>query len=528
VYRSLLTVFVITFLMLLTPAAPGQKVYESAKILASDGAPNSLFGIAVSLSGDLALVGASYDDEIGKNSGSAYIFRFDPGTGTWIEEAKLLASDGAAGDRFGCSVSLSGEIAVVGAYCNDANGSDSGSAYIFRFHSGSVTWNEEAKLIASDGAPYDYFGGCVSLSGEAAVVSANRDDDEGTDSGSAYVFRYDSGTTTWIEKAKLLASDGAAGDYFGCSVSLAGELAVIGAYYDDDSGTDSGSAYVFRFDSGTGTWIEEAKLLASDGAAFDSFGDSVSLSGERAMIGAGYDDGIGQNSGSAYIFRFDPGTGSWNEEAKLVASDSAIRDYFGLYVSLSGERAVVGALYDDNNGPDSGSAYIFRFDPGTGIWIEEAKLLASDGTAYDKFGGPVALSGELAVVGVAMDQDLGPESGSAYLFDLSSGTRIFSLYFNPVPIHAGQPVRFAATNGRGNTTTYLAYSLAGPGSTPVPALNVTLGLANPIPAGVQVSAADGNVHRKPFLFHLANPGQTIWFQAVQFGQVTDVMSTTVQ
>ena len=225
-----------------------------------------------------------------------------PALGQLNEEQKLIASDGAANDYFGISVSLSGDTALIGADCDDDNGWGSGSAYVFRYDAGSGTWNEEAKLIASDGETYDHFGWSVSLSGDTALIGACGDDDNGSDSGSAFVFRYDTGSGTWNEEAKLTASDGATHDYFGYNLSLTGDIALIGAYGDDDNGSESGSAYVFRYDAGSGTWFEDNKLLASDGAGGDQLGRSVSLSGEVALIGAESGDGNVTDSGAAYVF----------------------------------------------------------------------------------------------------------------------------------------------------------------------------------------------------------------------------------
>ncbi len=220
---------------------------------------------------------------------------------------------------------------------------------------------EQAKLTASDGAISDLFGYSVSISGDTAVVGADGDDDNGTDSGSAYVF-VRSGTT-WSQQAKLTASDGAEGDLFGWSVSISGDTAVVGAHYDDDNGLNSGSAYVF-VRSGT-TWTEEAKLTASDGAEDDFFGRSVSVSGDTAVVGAYGDDDYGSYSGSAYVF-VRSGT-TWSEEAKLTASDGAAHDLFGISVSISGGTAVVGAHYDDDNAFNSGSAYVYAPSPVGGV-----------------------------------------------------------------------------------------------------------------------------------------------------------------
>ena len=181
-------------------------------------------------------------------------------------EVKITASDGAADDWFGCSVAISGDYAVVGASGDDdVAGIDSGSAYIFKRD--GTTWTEQAKITASDGAAYEYFGLSVAISGDYAVVGVP--DDYDCDSGSAYIFKRDG--TTWIEQAKINASDGATEDGFGVSVAISGDYAVVGAGGDDDvAGIDSGSAYIFKRD-GT-AWIEQAKITASDGAAYDYFG----------------------------------------------------------------------------------------------------------------------------------------------------------------------------------------------------------------------------------------------------------------
>ncbi|MCH8927549.1 MAG: FG-GAP repeat protein, partial [Candidatus Marinimicrobia bacterium] len=198
-----------------------------------------------------------------------------------ISEFKITAADGAERDNFGGSVSISGDYAVLGAPFDDDNGLSSGSAYVFK-RSGT-SWVEEAKITASDGAPDDQFGGSVSISGDSvAVVGAWSDDDKGSKSGSAYVFKR--AGTSWAQEAKLLPSDGAADDHFGFLVSISGDYAVVGASSNDDNGPESGSAYVFKR---TGTsWAQEAKLLPSDGAAEDHFGASVSISGGYVVVGA--------------------------------------------------------------------------------------------------------------------------------------------------------------------------------------------------------------------------------------------------
>ncbi len=326
------------------------KTYENAALPASDGAANDYFGYSVSISGIDAIIGAYGNDDNGSESGSAYIFcRNDIG---WIEQTKLTASDGEAEDWFGSSVSISGNYAIVGAHGVDDNGSKSGSAYIY--YRSDTGWTEQAKLTASDGAYEDHFGGSVSISGDYAIIGAVDDDDNGYESGSAYIF-YRSGSS-WTEQAKLTASDAQVSDWFGGSVSISGDYAIVGAPGVDDNGNNSGSAYIFHR-SGS-SWVQQTKLTASDAAEGDYFGYSVSISGDYAIIGAFKDDDNGTDSGSAYIF-YRSGS-NWTQQAKLTASNAAEFDHFGCSVSISGDYAIIGAHGDDDNGSDSGAAYIFE------------------------------------------------------------------------------------------------------------------------------------------------------------------------
>jgi hypothetical protein len=374
---------------------------ELVKLVASDGAANDKLGHSIAISGNYAIVGVLNS---GAGAGAAYIFELS--NGTWTEKQKLLASDGIGSyDVFGQSVAISGNYAIVGANGNDDKGSESGSAYIFELSNG--TWTEKQKLLASDGAAGDYFGRSVSISGNYAIVGANNSDDKGIESGSAYIFELSNGT--WSQKQKLLASDGAASDFFGYSVSISGNYAIVGAWGDDDVGSYTGSAYIFELSNGT--WTEKKKLLASDGAASDFFGRSVAISGNYAIVGARGDDDNGESSGSAFIFELSNGT--WTEKQKLLASDGAAGHWFGESVSISGNYAIVGAYYNSN----IGSAYIFELSNGT--WSEKKKLLASDGAAGDKLGYSVAISDNYAIVGANSDDTTINNVGAAYIFEFS-------------------------------------------------------------------------------------------------------------
>ncbi|MEM7531345.1 MAG: SdrD B-like domain-containing protein [Chloroflexota bacterium] len=389
---------------------------ELQKILSSDGAASDRFGSSMALSGDTLLIGAYRDDDNGSNSGSAYVFVRSGNT--WSEQQKLLPSDGAANDQFGENVALDGDTALIGAYQDDDNGSNSGSAYVFT-RSGN-TWSQQQKLLPSDGAADDWFGYSLALDGDTLLIGAYEDDDNGTDSGSAYVFTRSG--STWSEQQKLLSSDGAADDRFSSSVALDGDTLLIGAYRDEDNGTNSGAAYVFTR-SGS-TWSEQQKLLPSDGDATDRFGENVALHGDTALIGVWRDDDNGTSSGAAYVFTRSGST--WSEQQKLLPSDGDTGDIFGERVALSGDTALIGAHEDDDNGSDSGAAYVFRRSGNT--WSEESKLLAPDGVDDDFFGSSVVLEGDTALIGALYDDDNGLNSGSVYFFQSLTGIIVGAVF----------------------------------------------------------------------------------------------------
>lgn len=375
---------------------------EESKLVASDAEVNDWFGYAVSIDGDTAVVGATGDDDGGSRSGAAYVFIRDGAN--WVEQAKLTASDAAVDDRFGVAVDLSGGTVVIGASWTDDLGSESGSAYVFVRN--GTAWSQQAKLTASDGSSDDFFGGSVSVSGDTLLVGASEDDDQGPQSGSAYVF-VRSGTT-WSQQAKLTASDGATDDEFGGSVSLDGNTAVIGARWNDGAGADSGSAYVFAR-SGT-TWSEQARLAASDADTEDWFGAAVAVSGDTVVVGAtGNDATTAAYAGSAYVFAYNGAV--WSEQARLTASDPIAGHGFGSCLDVSGDSLVIGAPQDDDGGNNSGAAYLFLRDGE--LWSETAKLTAADAAAYDLYGWSAGISGERVIIASPLDDDAGNASGSA-------------------------------------------------------------------------------------------------------------------
>ena len=407
-----------------------------------DGVEGDKFGYSVAVDGDTAVIGAYQDNGNGADSGAAYVFTRNEGV--WDDGVKLTASGGSAYDNFGISVAVDGDTVVVGAPGNDGAGADSGSVYVFVKPTGGwATSTETAKLTASDGAALDYFGYSVAVDGDTVLVGAYQDDDEendSEDSGSAYIFTKPNSSGSWAdwdpmedtETAKLTASDGADDDWFGVSVALDGNTAVIGASGDDDKGIDSGSVYVFVKPSGA--WAdgnETDKLTADDGEAQDNFGysvavdvDTVEVSGAEVevatvVVGAYQHDPIDPHSdpdsplylldaGAAYVFTRDSG-GVWDGGEKLTADDGDALDYFGYSVAVDVDTVVVGAYGDDDNGSASGSAYVFTRDS-NGEWSQKKKLTDEDGEAGDWFGYSVAVdtAAHTALVG----------AGSAHVLDI--------------------------------------------------------------------------------------------------------------
>ena len=329
----------------------------------------------------------------------------------WTQEQKLTGTNSNIQDTYGIDVSISGDFAIVGAHAYNAFGNDDGAAFVYRYDGN--TWVEDERLTASDntsGGKHNYGIG-VSIDGNVAIVGAQGDDSvAGGDAGSAYIYRYDG--ADWIEEQKLVANDASASDSFGVSVSVDGNLAIVGAKgVNHVGGNFDGAAYIFRYDGIS--WSQEDKIVADDAFADLGFGHAVSISGNVAVVGAlGPTDTIS----AAYVFR--KVGDDWVQETKLTGFDTIPGDTFGRDVSISGNTIVVGAQTDDTDaGVNAGSAYVFRYDGTT--WVETVKLTASDGEASDQFGGTVSVDGDRVAVGATMDDTI--ESGGAYVFDSLSG-----------------------------------------------------------------------------------------------------------
>ncbi|WP_235194843.1 FG-GAP repeat protein, partial [Microcystis aeruginosa] len=325
---------------------------------------------------------------------------------------KITASDGQAYDSFGQNVSLYGNTLLVGAARDDDNGLDSGSAYIFNNING--VWTERAKLKPKDGRAGDLFGDTIRLNGSRAFVGSWK-----RGSGAVYIFRESGGL--WTQTVKLRPSDGKQGDRFGSSFdSTDSGTILIGASSSDQKGLDSGCVYVYNVVNGI--WTETGKIYASDPSPGALFGRYIDIDGNQAVIGAVKSNASQPNSGSVYIY--ENLNGIWTETAKLSASDGKNGDEFGTPAAIEGNTIVVGA---SESGGTKGAAYVF--EKVNGKWQETAKLTANDGQVGEEFGTSVTISNNTIAVSPRHDDDRGVDSGSVYIFRKINGvwTQVYKL-----------------------------------------------------------------------------------------------------
>ncbi|MGH9936498.1 MAG: hypothetical protein ACREAM_09640, partial [Blastocatellia bacterium] len=391
------------------------------KLTAPDGAANDQFGEAVAISGATVVAGAFAADVNGKgNQGAAYVFVRT--NGVWSFQQKLTAPDGEANDQFGESVALSGNTVIAGALLDDINNIvDAGSAYVF-VRSGNV-WSQQQKLTGMHligVAQADLFGAGVAVNGDTAVIGVPLFNVSGrNDQGLAAVFVR--AGSVWTPQSLLIASDGAAGDGFGCSVALNGETALIGANYDDivaPSGAvaqEQGSAYLFT--RAGATWTQRQQLTALDGAAREYFGQTVALNGDRAVVGAPHAK-VGENlsQGAVYLYGC-----AYARPQTLTNREREAGNYFGAAVAMDSLFAVVGDPNDTvNGGRARGSAYVFQRQGAHWEFVQQ--LFAPDGNQGDQFGRSVAISGFTIVVGAPNKSfPNAPRAGTAYIFTLTGG-----------------------------------------------------------------------------------------------------------
>jgi hypothetical protein len=441
---------------------------EQGRLFSSNPDAGDRFGSAVAISGDTMVVGAIAEDSSANGgqsdnstttAGAAYVFLRT--NGAWTQQAYLKASNADFGDGFGWAVGIDGDTIVVGAWGEQSNGTgqadnsanNSGAAYVFTRTNG--VWSQQAYLKATHADQDDMFGFAVGISGDTVVVAAPGEgsnstvvngietDNSAAQAGAAYV--YTRSGSVWTKQAYLKAANAQAQDTFGESVSISGDSVVVGAMGEasnatgvnqnasDNSLVNAGAAYVFA--RAAGSWSQQAYLKASNTDQQDNFGISVSLSGDLVVVGARYESSAaaGVNAsqtndsahaaGAAYVFRRT--SGSWVQEVYLKASNAEAGDEFGLAVAVSGESVAVGAHWED--GPSAGvnrtksgngvthSGATYLFSSTSHVWTQLAYVKPSAIATDQEFGFAVALSGQTLAVGAPINAASQP-AGATYVF----------------------------------------------------------------------------------------------------------------
>lgn len=396
---------------------------QTAKLTAQVPGAGALFGRAIDHEGTWAVFGAPLaDNSFGTDAGTCYVFGLS--AGRWEQVAELIGSGGSSTDLFGESVAISGSTIVVGAYLDDPLGfSNAGSAYVFEYCNGA--WVETAKLVHPNPSSGDRFGYRVAIAGDTILVTSQSDATCALRAGSAFVFeRADAGTPddrcddSWWMQAELQPSTCEAMAEFGSSADVLenGRIA-IGAPSEDVAGVNSGAVYFYERLGNV--WQETAKLVAADALDGDAFGGAVSLSGDRLLIGAAFDDDPEVDRGSAYVFRQIAGT--WFLERKLTGSSGQAGHMFGFDVEIDGELLVIGGFGADDAGVATGAVHLFRYSD-SNSWLEEQRITPTDASAGDEFGIGLALVDSTVFCGAQRDDDNNTNSsGSAYVFALSYG-----------------------------------------------------------------------------------------------------------
>jgi hypothetical protein len=414
--------------------------HEVAKLVPPDAAPDDFFGDSVSTSGDYAIVGAPMDDDDGTNSGSSYIYQTD-GT-TWTLMQKITASDAAAGHHFGQKVSMDGFYAIVGAPNAQGNERNTGAAYVFCRQFKSVppdslilVWEQKAKLIASDGQAGDFFGHAVAINDKYAVVAAPCAEDPEGEKGAVYIFARDGSTWTVTKKITTPVMDEQP-HIFGVSVSLSGQALMVGEWWDYYGISAGGRAHILRRklvyippDVFEYRWVLEDTVTS--GTYGDGFGYSTSMDGQYAIVGAPMSESgplsyipiiiSPDYSGGAdpsIVATFENDSGNWNLMNSLAGKAS---DGFGQSVALYGDYAVVGIHgYDFHDVTNTGAAHLLRRFGSA--WAPIVLLTASDYQQYDHFGRSVCISRDYILVGAPLKRVMGKIIGAAYVFKVCPST----------------------------------------------------------------------------------------------------------
>lgn len=396
---------ILILLMALAACGPAGRPIElpvSSRLVPDDAGPNLHAGIAVALSGARAAVGASGASDQGLRSGAVYVYRRS-GSG-WRQDEKLTPSRGEADNRFGSDVALDGDILAAAARGAAIDGRRSGSVHLYRETDSLFV---EIAAFTSD-LRNDRFGASVHLSGGRLAVGAPGDARYGIDAGAVHIYRETS--EGWVHEQRLHPHEPSPRARFGASLALDGARLAVGAPGDDENGTGSGAVHLFRLTEGRA--VPGIVLRSPNPSADGSFGACVDIDGERLVVGAPMEDGWLRDIG--YVYVYGEQGGGWVQEAELTVGALEGGTFFGNAVSLSGSRLLVGARGHDVADWESGSAHLFRRT--SEGWEAEAFLWPEAGVRNGAFGRSVALDGRLGFIGSNGSRARGAWSGAVYYF----------------------------------------------------------------------------------------------------------------
>jgi hypothetical protein len=380
----------------------------SQKIFPDDPRTGVFFGRYLDLNDNTAFISAYLDFENGTSSGSLYVF--DLNVNKFEQTSKLFPDDGAIEDYFSYSVSSFGNYLITGAHHDSDLGASSGSAYILKKNDDK--WDFYQKIVPPDGKEADEFGNTVAMYEDHAVSCAYLDDDKGTNSGSIYTLELLN--NNWEITSKIYASDPESQSLFGLTLDLYKNYMITGAPFYNGTKNDIGKAYIFEYNGYE--WIEIAALLPDELDDLDQFGSAVKITSDYAFVSSIKDDDKADNSGAVYIYtrNFEQ---KWKLSQKISAPDGSQGDGFGIALEANDSILFVGSYFDDDNGSNSGSVYVYKREGGS--WVFSKKITPSDGDESDAFGSSLAFNENGLLVGAYSDDDNGFFSGAVYYFSLN-------------------------------------------------------------------------------------------------------------
>ncbi|NCD05858.1 MAG: hypothetical protein EOL97_07040 [Spirochaetia bacterium] len=380
------------------------------KLESSDSKNGDLFGRSLDVYGDYAIIGCSCGDGKETNTGIAYIFHYDQQKKIWEQQQKIFAKDGSNGDLFGYSVCISGKNIIIGSPHDDDNGYNSGSTYIYKIgNSSDETMNSERKIISANGISYEEYGYSVGISETNIIIGSRIENGTGKNYGKVYVYELSNALSSITASEQQITIGNR--ERFGWDVDICNSRIIVGASFGDGSTRTSGVAYIFDI----GETIDDTrksihKIFASDGNYLDLFGETVAIDENYVIIGSIYNDEIEEQSGSAYIYNYNSSKNLWENEQKIYPSDGDKSDFYGSSVDISEDKIIIGARNDDDNGNNSGSAYLYTISNDKNLTMEsETKKIPFDGKQNDSFGVSVALYKNIELVGTS--------NGSVYVYD---------------------------------------------------------------------------------------------------------------